>query len=434
MALTDTSIRNAKPGKTPAGRATKKAYKLSDGGGLYLEVAPSGGKWWRLKYRFHGKEKRLSLGTYPEVPLAGKRDSKTGAWLEGAREKRERAQRQLAEGIDPSAERKIEKIARLRGAEITFELVAREWWHRNVHTWAESHAQTIIGRFERDVFPWLGERPIAEIKPFEVLGVLRRIEERGAIESAHRVKQMCGQVFRYGVATARVERDPCVDLKGALPPPVTEHHAAITDPDKIGGLLRAIDSYEGSFITRCLLKFAPLVFVRPGELRGAEWSEVDFDNAQWNIDASRMKMGLPHLVPLATQALAILRELHPVTGATRYLFPSPRSVKRPMSDNTILGALRRMGFSNDEMTAHGFRAMARTLMDEVLHVPPHLIEHQLAHAVRDPNGRAYNRTTHLLERRQMMQQWADYLVGLKATLAPTGHQEPAQRAQRTLDP
>ncbi len=402
MPLTDTAIRNAKPGITAAGKTTDKPYKMGDAGGLYLEVAPSGGKWWRLKYRHGGKEKRLSLGVYPDVGL------------KDARQRRDEARKLLANDIDPAENRKATKAAKVERAGNSFEVIAREWYAKNSPNWAENHGKRIIQRFERDLFPWIGGRPIAEITAPELLAVLRRIEDRGAVETAHRAHQNCGQVFRYAVATGRAERDPSPDLKGALPPVKEKHLAAITDPKAIGALLRAMDDYQGQFVTKCALRLAPLVFVRPGELRNAEWAEFDLDKAEWNIPAERMKMREPHLVPLSAQAVDILRELHPLTGEGRYLFPSARTRGRPMSDNAILSALRRMGFEKDEMSGHGFRAMARTVLDEVLQVRPDYIEHQLAHAVRDPNGRAYNRTAHLGERRKMMQLWADYLDKKKA--------------------
>lgn len=269
-------------------------------------------------------------------------------------------------------------------------------------------------RLENDIFPWLGRHPISDITAKEFLATVNRIVDRGAVESAHRVLQNCGQVVRYAIATGRAERNPVADLRGALPPVKQTHLAAITDPHAIGGLLRAIDAYQGSFVTQCALRLAPLLFVRPGELRQAEWAEFDLDAAQWNLPAQKMKMREPHLVPLAPQAVAILRELQALTGGGRYLFPSPRSPQRPMSNNGVLSALRRMGYGTEEMSGHGFRAMARTVLDEVLHFRPDYIEHQLAHAVKDPNGRAYNRTAHLAERRKMMAAWADYLDTLKA--------------------
>lgn len=264
------------------------------------------------------------------------------------------------------------------------------------------------------MFPWLGARPIGDIKAPELLAALRRVESRGALETAHRIRTIAGQVFRYAVATGRAERDPSADLRGALPPTSKKHHAAITDPQEVACLLRAIDGYQGGFVVKCALRLASLFFVRPGELRHAEWAEINFDAEQWNIPAERMKMKQSHIVPLSRQALDILRELQPLTGASRYVFPSGRSFARPMSNNAVNAALRRMGFEKDEMTGHGFRAIARTILDEVLQVRPDFIEHQLAHAVKDPNGRAYNRTAHLAERRKMMQLWSDYIDGLKA--------------------
>jgi len=401
MPLTDVLIKNAKPGPKPV--------RHFDGGGLYLEVAPSGGKWWRLKYRHDGKEKRLSLGTYPDTSL------------KDARDRRDQARRELAAGIDPGAKRKAEKATRTELAANTFEAVAREW-HQAVHCAAvtESHAARTLLRLEQDAFPWIGATPIAEVTAPKLLEALRKVEARGAIETAHRVRQACGQVFRYGIATGRCERDPAADLRDALQPVIVKHHAAITDPRKVGELLRAFDDYQGLPTTRAALKLAPLVFLRPGELRQAEWSEFDLDAAVWTVPAARMKRtkqqkvsGAPHLVPLSRQAVAVLRELEPLTGRGRYVFPSPRGGSRPMSDNAVLSALRRMGFAKDEMSGHGFRAMARTLMAERLGVPESVVEAQLAHAVRDSLGRAYNRTEFVDQRRSMMQQWADYLDTLR---------------------
>jgi integrase len=394
MPLTDTAIRKAKPGE--------KAQKLFDGGGLYLEVAPSGGKWWRLKYRYEGKEKRLSLGVYPEVSL------------KDARERRDEARKLLANDVDPSENRKATKAAKMERAESSFEAVAREWYAKHSINWSAGHGSRIIRRLERDIFPWLGGKPIADIKAPQLLQVIRRIEQRGALETAHRALGNCGQVFRYAVATGRAERDPSGDLRGALPPVKGTHFASVTEPDKVAEVLRAIDGYEGTLPVRCALRLAPLVFVRPGELRHAEWTDIDLDTAEWRYTVS--KTGTQHIVPLADQAVEILRELQPLTERGRYVFPSARSPRgdRPMSDNAILAAMRRMGISKDEMSGHGCRAMARTILDEVLGFRPDYIEHQLAHAVRDPNGRAYNRTAHLAKRKKMMQEWADYLDKLKA--------------------
>ena len=315
---------------------------------------------------------------------------------------RDEARRQIAHGIDPGAVRKAQKQAETEETE-TFEVIAREWHMKFTPNWTPGHAAAINGRLERDLCPWIGKRPITEIEAPDLLAVLRRVESRGALESAHRIRTIAGQVFRYAIATGRAKHDPSVYLRGALPQPREKHHAAITDPKEVAPLLRDIDGYQGHFLVKCALKLAPLLFVRPGELRHAEWAEIDLDEAVWNIPASKMKMKEPHLVPLSVQAVEILRELQPLTGSGRYVFPSVRSVTKPMSENTVNAAIRYMGYAKETMTGHGFRAMARTILDEVLHFRPDIIEHQLAHAVRDPNGRAYNRTAHLAERRKMMQ-------------------------------
>jgi len=394
MSLTDLTIHRAK--------ARAKPYKMFDSRGLFLQVMPHGGKWWRFKYRYAGKEKLLSLGVYPDVSL------------KAARERRDAEREKLANRVDPAINRKAVKAAWLNGLANSFEVVAREWIDKQSAVWSPANTEKIKRRFEINIFPWLGERPVADILAPELLTHLRRMEARGAAGIAHRVLQTCSQVFRYAIATGRAMRDPAADLRGALQPvPKEKHLAAVTDPKAIGPLLRALYAYLGSAIICCALKLAPLVFVRPGELRKAEWKEIDFEKAEWNIPAERMKMRTPHLVPLSRQALQILKELHPLTSRGTYLFPSPRTNQRPMSDNAVLSALRRMGIPKEEMTGHGFRAMARTVLDEVLHVRPDYIEHQLAHAVRDPNGRAYNRTAHLAERKKMMQKWADYLDKLR---------------------
>jgi integrase len=395
MSLTDVAIRKAKP--------VEKTVKLFDGGGLYLEITPAGGKWWRLKYRYNGKEKRISLGVYPDVGL------------KEARDRRDSSRKLLANEVDPSENRKAMKAGRLERSANSFEVVAREWFAKHAPSWAASHANKIIRRLERDLFPWLGPRPIAEITAPELLASLRRIESRGVLETAHRALQNAGQVFRYAVVTGRAERDLSGDLRGALAPWKPQHYPAITEPKEIGPLLRAIDGFTGTFHVKCALQLSPMVFLRPGELRAAEWAEIDFDNATWIVPAARMKIKTQdHIVPLSNQAFVILRELHPLTGHGRYLFPGLRDHNKPMSDAAINAALRRMGYDQNTMKAHGFRAMARTVLDEVLGVRPDLIEHQLAHAVRDTNGRAYNRTAHLPARRKMMQQWADYLDSLKS--------------------
>lgn len=395
MPLTDVAIRKAK--------AAEKPIKLYDERGLYLEVSPGGGKWWRLKYRIDGKEKRLSLGVYPDVGL------------KEARDRRDAARKLLADGVDPSENRKAQKAVKANRAANSFEILAREWYAKFSSTWADLHRDRVLRRLERDVFPWIGPRPVAEVTAIELLSVIRRVEGRGALDTAHRVLSTCGQVFRYAVATARAKHDPSGDLRGALPPAETNHFAATTDPNRVAEILRAMDGYEGTFIVKCALRLAPLVFVRPGELRKAEWVDMDLEAAEWRYFVTKTKTY--HIVPLSTQAVEILRELKPLTESGRYVFPSARSITRPMSENAVLAAMRRMGIGKEEMTGHGFRAVARTILDEVLGVRPDFIEHQLAHAVRDPNGRAYNRTAHLAERRKMMQQWADYLDKLKTGTA-----------------
>lgn len=392
MPLTDAAIRKAYPAEKP--------YKLFDERGLYLEVSPSGGRWWRLKYRFARKEKRLSLGVYPEVGL------------KDARAQRDQARKLLDDGIDPSQNRRAIKAAQVSQSANNFEVVAREWFAKYEPSWVKKHSFRVIRRLETDVFPWLNKGSISDITAPELLAVLRRIERRGAIETAHRVLNICGQIFRYAIATGRAVSNPAADLRGALTPVKAKHLAATTEPKKLAELLRVMDGYQGSLAVKCALRLAPLVFVRPGELRSAQWENIDLGLGEWRFTAS--KTGAPHIVPLSRQAVAILRDLEPLTGNGRYVFPSARSKARPMSDNTVLAAMRRMGIEKEEMTGHGFRAAARTILDEIPGVRPDFIEHQLAHAVRDPNGRAYNRTAHLTERKRMMQDWADYLDNLKS--------------------
>lgn len=395
MALTDLEVKRAK--------AADKPLKLTDGGGMFLLVQPNSAKYWRLAYRFDGKQKTLALGVYPDVSLAD------------ARAKREDARKLLANNTDPGAVKQAQKSARADRAANSFEVIAREWFETTKKSkgWVDSHADKIIRRLERDIFPWIGGKPIADITVVDMRDALERVKGRGALETAHRACSDCSQIFRYAMKDGRAINNRSALISDEFVSPTQTHRAAITDPKAIAELLRAMDDYQGTFVTKCALRLAPLVFVRPGELRKAEWTEIDLDKAEWNIPAERMKMREPHLVPLSAQAVAILRELHPLTGGGRYVFPGARTNGRPMSDNAILAALRRMGFAKDEMSGHGFRAMARTILDEVLQVRPDYIEHQLAHAVRDPNGRAYNRTAHLAERRKMMQLWADYLDKLK---------------------
>jgi integrase len=391
MPLTDVTVRTAKP--------RDKTYKLFDSGGLYVELTPAGGKRWRWKYRVAGREKLLSMGVYPDVTLAA------------ARARRDDARKLLASGVDPSVHRQAAKVAQAESAANSFEVVAREWFLKHQSGWVESHSSRVIARMEMDVFPYIGSRPIAEITPPELLKVLRRIEERGALETAHRARTSCGQVFRYAIATARAERDISAELKGALPPVKVQHMASVTDPTLVGPLLRVLDGYRGTLAVRCALRLAPLVFARPGELRTAEWADIDLERAEWRRFVT--KGHKDHIVPLATQAISILKELYPLTGRGKYVFAGARSISRPMSENTVNAALRRLGIPKEELSGHGFRAMARTILDEVHGVRIDLIEHQLAHEVKDPLGRAYNRTSHLPARRKMMQDWADYLDKLR---------------------
>jgi integrase len=392
--LSDIQVKNAKP--------QAKEVKLFDGGGLFLLVTPSGGQLWRFKYRFGGKEKQLSFGAYPAISLVG------------ARQRREDAKKLLANGVDPSEMKKSLQQAKIALDENSFEIVAREWITKFSNKWSQVHATTIMDRLEKDVFPYIGSCPIINVHSPALLAVLRRVESRGALDTAHRIRNHCGQVFRYGVATGRVERDPSRDLQGALPPVKFGHRAAFTDPKELAPLLRAVEDYQGSFVVKCAMQLLPILFPRPGELRRMEWTELDFDAAQWNIPAVKMKMNQAHIVPLPSQALHVLNELKPLTGHSIYVFPCHRSPLRCMSDNAINAGLRRMGFEKSEVSAHGFRATARTMLHEILQFSPDAIEAQLSHAVPDRLGRAYNRTTHLSERKEMMQTWADYLDGLKA--------------------
>lgn len=394
MPLTDVAIRRAKPSAKP--------QKLADGGGLYLLITTAGAKSWRWKYRVAGKEKLLTLGLYPDVSLAMARDA------------REDARRLLRRGIDPGQQRKAATASPSGAPEDCFETITREWLRGR--PWAPGYQKKVEAWFENDVFPAIGVRRAVELRASDFLTIARRMEERKAFESAHRVMQNCGQVMRYAVATDRAERNPVADLRGALVPAPEKNHAAVVDPVQLGGLLRALHAYAGTPVVRAALQLMPLVFVRPGELRVAHWSEIDLEAGLWSIPASRMKMRQPHIVPLARQAVAVLQTLKatfPTDYAGAYVFPGLRTDARPMSEAAVLAALRSMGFDKDTVTGHGFRATARTLLDEVLGYRPDIIEHQLAHAVKDPNGRAYNRTSHLQERVRMMQVWADYLDDLR---------------------
>jgi integrase len=388
--LSDIQVKAAKPKEKP--------YKLADGHGLYLEVTPTGSKLWRMKFRqANGKESRLSFGSYPTVPLVQ------------ARKLRDEAREQKVSGIDPAKFKRERKRATVAAAANTFEAVARQWLSNSAANRAKSTQEKNANWLEKNVFPHIGKSPISEIRSLDVLAAVRVMEARGAIASAHRVKQLCGKVFRYAVATGYCDRDVTTDLRDALAAIPKGNFAAITEPAQAGALLRSISSYIGHPYAVAALKLAPLVFVRPGELRTAEWGEIDLDTATWRIPGTKMKMKVEHVVPLSRQAVQLLREIRTVSGDGKYVFPSIRTDARCMSENTINAALRGMGYSKEVMTGHGFRAMARTIMDEVLGERVDLIEHQLAHAVKDPNGRAYNRTAHLPARRQMMQRWADYL-------------------------
>jgi integrase len=390
MPLTDTALRKLKPGE--------KIRRVADERGMYLEITPAGGRYWRLKYRFAGKEKKLALGIYPEVTLRE------------ARERRDEARQRISKGVDPGVQKRRDRMEVTRRATNSFEAVGREWFAAHASGWSASHTSRNLRFLERDLFPVLGTRPIAEIEAPELLEAVRRVERRVRY-SAHRALRVSGQVFRYAIATGSATRNIALDLRGALPPTTTKHLAATLEPRRLGAILRAMDGYEGSPAVRAALRLAPMLFVRPGELRRAEWASINLDTAEWRYLVTKTKT--EHLVPLCSQAIIVLRELQPVTGRGRFVFPSGRGLWRPMSDNAVLAAMRTLGITREEMTGHGFRAVARTLLDEVHGFRADIIEHQLAHAVRDPNGRAYNRTSFLDERRRMMQAWADYLDHLK---------------------
>lgn len=392
MPLTDAKVRNARP--------LEKPYKLYDERGLFLLVAPEGGKLWRFRYRFSDKEKLLALGSYPDVSL------------KDAREKRDEARKQVAAGIDPCAQRKAMKTARVEREANSFEVIAREWHERQVPIWAPSHAVRVLSLMNRDLFPWIGGIAIADLTPPVILEALDRICARGAVETAHRALTIVGQVDRYAISSGRLVSDPARDLRGALPPVVDRHFPAVTDPNELGALLRSLLTYKGTMTIRCALRLAPMLAVRPGELRSAKWVDIDLEAAEWRFILSKTHQ--EHIVPLSRQAIEVLQELHPATSAiSEFVFPSARSPRRCMSDNGVLSALRRMEIPKEVMTGHGFRAAFRTLLDERLGYRPDIIEHQLGHAVRDPLGRAYNRTTHLAERKVMMQAWANYLDELR---------------------
>lgn len=393
MALSDTKVRTLKP--------TDKQFKVADEKGLFLLVTPAGGKLWRFKYRIESKEKLLSFGAYPDVSLANARDL------------RDEARKVIAAGEDPSELRKAIKTGKHDDALNSFEVVAREWWQTHMKDKAESHKNKVIRRFELYLFPWIGKKPISSITAPEILDALKRVEKLNKLETAHRALQTAGQVFRYAVQTGRAVRDVTADLKGALPPTTVKHMAAFTEPKEVAELLRAIDAFNGTVTVHCALKLSPLVFARPSELRMAKWADIDLDAGTWSYLVTKTKTD--HLVPLSTQAVSLLRELHPYSGHGEYVFMGGHSSLKPMSESAINAALKRMGYDTQvDITAHGFRAMARTILHERLDIDPNIIEHQLAHKVPDTLGSAYNRTKFLAQRKEMMQQWADYLDELKA--------------------
>lgn len=393
MKLTDAAIKNA--------AAKEKQYTLFDEKGLFLLVKPTGSKLWRWKYRVDGKEKRLALGAYPEVSLKAARDARDAHRVT------------LKAGTDPGVVKKVEQAEEKAQGE-TFELVAREWHKKFLPGWTPGHAARILVSLEKDAFPWLGEIPIRELSAPQVLAVARRVESRGALETAHRLVGNIGQVCRYAAACGMADSDPTASLRGALPPAIQQHHATITQPHEVGGLLRAIDGYTGGFVTKCALRILPYVFTRPGELRGMEWSELELDGPAplWTIPPARMKMRRKHLVPLAPQVVAILKELQPLTGSGRLVFPGERTKERPISDGTLGAALRRLGYSNAELTPHGFRAMASTMLNE-MNWPADHIERQLAHAEQSKVRASYNHASYLADRRIMVYAWADFLDRLR---------------------
>ncbi len=395
--LTNIEIHNAKP------KGDGKARKLSDGGGLYLEVAQTGSKGWRFRYRFEGKEKLISFGSFEFVTMIE------------ARKHRDDARKLLHEGVDPSEKRKKDKQDNNKSIDNTFEVVGDSWFESEKHNWGENHQEKVRGMLRRNLYRWIGQRPIRDLagEPAKLLEILKNIEKQGKVETARRAKQVAGQVFRHGMILGHCDADPTQALQGRFKASKTKHRAAIIDPKEAGRLMLAIEGYQGTAEVSSALKLAPLVFVRPGELRHAEWSEIDWDKEQWVIPAEKMKMREGHIVPLSRQAMDVLRSVRIFTGDRRYVLPSARTIERPMSDNAVLTALRTMGYPKEKMSGHGFRALARTLLDEKLGYRVEWIEMQLAHNVREAHGRAYNRTAFLDGRREMMQGWADYLDELK---------------------
>jgi integrase len=401
--LTDTACRNA---TCPEGKAR---HRLADSGGLYLEIAPNGSRRWFVKYRHGGKERRLALGVYPDVSLKAARDA------------RDAARKVRKDGADPVLKRKADRLAKSASAETTFEAVAREFHATRRSGWSDTYAEKWLRLMERDLFPWLGALPLRDVSAPVLLSAIHRVEGRGAHDTAHALRQYAGQVYRLGIATGRCDRNPAADLRDALESLNVKHMGAVTDPVKAGALMRDLHGYVGQPVTRAALLISAYTFQRPGNIRAMEWAEIDAEKALWTIPAAKMKRsvhgkvnGRPHLVPLATQALAILAELRPLTGHGRYVFPSLLTGEECMSENTIRAALRRMGYGNDDMTAHGFRAMARTLIAENLHgIHADVVEAQLAHGKTGPLGMAYDRAEYMAQRRELMTQWAGYLDRLR---------------------
>ena len=400
MALTDTAVRNAKPKEKP--------YKLGDSGGLFVIIRPTGAKWWRLKYRFSRKEKQISLGIYPDVSL------------QEARRRRDEARQLLARGVNSSEERKATHAGTVDDTSASFESLAREWYESKVQNWVPGHASMVLMRLEKYVFPTLGARPIADISAQDIHAMLKPIQDQKKYETVSRVLMVVRQVCDYALFSERITRNPAAPVKQLLTKPKPKHFAAVTDPKAVGKLLRMLDAYEGSPVVKAALGLAPLLFVRPSELRQAKWDDIDLDACEWGFLVT--KTHTPLLVPLSEQAVAILRALQPLTGQQTdeqpYVFPGARKNGRPMSENAVLAGMRALGIPKEKMTGHGWRACARTLLDEQLHFPPHLIEHQLAHRVPESLGTAYNRTKHLVERKKMMQAWANYLDELRSEPQP----------------
>jgi len=398
--LTATAVKNAK--------TRTKSYNLSDGGGLYVLVKPNGTKAWRFNYRFAGKQKTLAIGVYPDISL------------KKAREKHQEARQNLANHIDPNIYKKAKRISDQDMQFNSFKVIALEWLQKR-GTKSDGGDKRLIRLLQKDLFPYIGSLPVSQVTSPDLLRALRRIEHRGAVNTAHRAKQIAGMVFRYAVATGRAERDPSFDLKGALAQPTKTHFKSITEPAEVGPLIAAINNYQATPVVMTALRLTPLLFCRPGELRHLEWKEVNFDEARIELPASKMKTREPHIIPLATQAMEILKELQLITGRSKFVFPSARGNSRPLSENGVRTALRTLGYKNEQISPHGFRAMARTILDEILNFPVDWIEHQLAHSVKDANGRAYNRTKHLEQRRGMMQTWADYLDQLASSVNKIEH-------------